>query len=143
MDDVRQGPVSERCGDQMDVVGHEDPILEPVASSVEMQQCRFDNVCDARIFQLGLSVASIQCSFNSLSSLKRRVVLRQMGQIFLPAHKKDGRQTVSEAKADHLRSLACFPVRQVAASAPRVSSLVVLRVRHLKPYGSQEARVNN
>src|SRR5579885_103651 len=101
--------------DDMHVIGHDDPGVQPVALSVEVQQRLFHMPRHAPIAQPARTMAGIEIALDAPPVLRVRFALGQPGQFVTPGLHNPPGQRVGQAKRDGLWYLFALEVRQIAA----------------------------
>ena len=91
------------------------PSMQAIARCVEAKKGTLDNFSDLWLLQKCVAMTAIEGVFDARSAFCASFVDGQQRKLFLPALEHRGRETISEAECNCLRSLARFPMRDVSA----------------------------
>ncbi len=107
----------------VNVIRHHHPRLQPVSLAIEMQQVLLHNPGHLILSQITTATALIQICIHSFPSLFVEIFLRQMCQFSFPSFQHLRWHRIKQAIANRLRCFRAIKMRQIAPRIPAITRL--------------------
>lgn len=123
MKHVCQTVAGNHLGHDVDMVRHETPGDKPVAGSIKVEKCLFNETSDARIFEEAGTMAGVFILLDAFAQFHAGRIVRRHGsagkiEFGFPAMDHRFRNAVIKSKSDGLDQAGLIEVREVTTGVP-------------------------